>query len=1323
MAHYSSGAVSIEKRRFARQPTLQTARIRFGDGAAIPSEIRDYCQTGLYVAFLGDGTPDAALPALVGTAVQVEFAVADSAVFRCSGRVARVSPGGVGVFVAAMPEGALQALRSASVRLTQSDFSQGRARLSPQQAQALQLECTSLFRSFLNAVMQDFFQQAVERLGEAGQDEPSFLERSRYDYGAQELMQRRSRIEDDFFNAIRDRIQDVGPNTGASCGAPEANKLALIDEAEFEDWLNLSAVIRQVEGDIALPLDAFEQRYSRLVGLPVDRKNNPFGPEMIGRTFQVAIQGLDFSNPMRTVLYRTLGQAISGHATALYQQLNQTLASLQPVVPPKPAHEQARAEAKPKPKPAAEAETRSAERDTSKPDLAEIADILNTLYEQDQTGITSTPESAEYSLDRILASLNQSQRRAASAPGAPVARSLRPGTSHLGQGAVARPEVLHVVSRLQQTARQLVDRDGSSPQPAGAQGGRAVLPEASLRDLLTALDGLPLASQMASGMPSLAEQLDARIAASGGDARRLAPNHRQILDTTAGLFDRARADFVPSSDVESLVKRLERPLLKLALQDTNFPNLPDHPARQVLNLIEQYAVAADDKGRFFDAKLQRFLYLLVDRVCSRADDDPGIFETVRDSLEKVLLPILQIRRTRVARLQEASEGRERIRSARTRVNAVLEQRLAGREVPGMLLRLLDAGWRQYLVLLEMREGAQGEAWDAGLAVLDCLFAWLGPDAETSRTAEAAQALLGEIERTLATVNVDANLVAAFIDELGDRLADDASRSAPGSTMVLVPPGRLATLKGEGHATPAHRQLADRLRVGDWWDFSQDGSRVPMQLIWISQPPSNCTFANRSATSKTDLTLAELSRKIQSGHAKPGKDLDLPLIERSEQALFDDTYQSVVHQAMHDPVTGLLNRKGFLQRLGRMTMPDQTDRTHAVGIIEFDQFRMIVNTCGVEATEKLARSLVSEVRAHISPDAVLAAFRDDTLALLLPNCSREEGCSVVESLLDRMKDYPFQHGQHSYSIGFNIGITEFAPDRFSAVEAIRRADSACITAKSQGRNRMQVYEQASPQLQSQESLMDWAGRIDSFLKGSGLHLRCQQVMPIGLGNARLPYYEVLLGIEGEDGVEILPAHFIPAVERLQRAHEVDIWVIRNVFEWIAANKSDFASVGGFAINLSATSLSNPEVMRYLQAVLPVSDFPTDKIIFEITESAAIESYGAAQDFIREIRRYGCKFSLDDFGSGFTSYAHLKNLRTDTLKIDGSFVKDMLQNSGDFAMVKSMNDIGHSLGLLTVAEYVESPTTLEALREIGVDYVQGYAIHKPCRIDEILSAQAA
>ena len=1321
MAHSISRPGSKESRRYARRTTLQTAQIRFGDGVAIPSEIRDYCQTGLYVAFLGEGTPDAAIPALVGSPVRVEFGGLPGR-FKCSGSVAHVSPGGVGVFVAAMPAGALLALRTASSPLTRTEPARAGSGLGIQQTQALQTECTNLFRTFLGAVIQDFFQRSIERLSEADQDELSFLERSRFEYGAQELAQRRSQIEDDFFNAIRDRIQNIGPAADLASEKPSNSKLALVDEGEFEDWLNLSAVIKQVEGHIALELDVFEPRYSRLVGQSIDRKNNPFGPEMIGRTFQGAIQTLDFSNSMRTVLYKALGQALLGRIPDLYKQFNQTLEPLQPLVSAKPKQEVVRGN--PAPAPVEAARSPATGDDPPPSDLADLAESLNSLYKEGQAGGSQSAESAEYSLDRILATLNKSPQRGAAGHGVSDERSKSRVRGALD---AAQPDVLNVVDRLHQISRQLMSHDEPASGPSGAPGrGKNAGPEASLRELLVALDGLPLANRVAPGgpvLPPLADQVDARIASASGENRRLAQGHRRILDTTSNLFARAREDFVPSSDVESLVKRLERPLLKLALQDKDFPSQHNHPARQVLNLIEQYAVAADDKGKFFDAKLQRFLYLLVDRVCSRADDDPGVFELVRDSLERVLLPILQIRRTRVARLQEASEGQEGIRAARSRVNAALEARLAGREVPGMLLRLLDAGWRQYLVLLEMRQGAQGDEWDTALAVLDQLLVWLNPaQPEATRSSVGPLALLGEVERILKTVNVDTSLVAAFMDELGARLANDPGASLAGNEMVLVPPGKLArSNETSGDVLNSHRQLIDRLRVGDWWDFVVDDSRVPMQLIWISQPPASCAFANRSATSKQVLSLTELARRIRDERIKPGKDLDLPLIERSENALFDETYQDLMHQVMHDPLTGLLNRKGFMQRLSQMAVPDQEDKAHAVGIIEFDQFRLVYNTCGMEAAENLARSLANEVRAQIGPDAVLASFRDDTLALLLPNCSRSEGCPTVEKLLEQVKDYHFQHEQHSYSIGFNIGLSEYAPAKFDAAQTIRHADSACITAKSLGRNRIQVYERASPQLKSQESLMDWAGRIDALLKGDGLHLRCQQVMPIDADMPFLPYYEILLGIEGEDGLEISPAHFIPTVERLQRAHEVDIWVLRKVFAWIGDNPEDFASVGGFAINLSATSLSSPEVMRYLQDVLPNSGFPTGKITFEITETAAIGSYGAAQDFIREIRRYGCKFSLDDFGSGFTSYSHLKNLRTDSLKIDGSFVKEMLQNPNDYAMVKSMNDIGHSLGLRTVAEYVESPEILEALREIGVDYAQGYAVHKPCAIDEIVTGR--
>ncbi|HEY9097657.1 MAG TPA: DUF1631 family protein [Thiobacillus sp.] len=1157
--------------------------------------------------------------------------------------------------------------------------------------------------------------------------------RSRYDYAAQELAVHRARIEEEVLSTIRDRIQNIEsvkdvPDKPASRQTHTPDTLALVGEDEFEDWLNLSAVIKQIEENTAAPLYTFEQRYSRLLGMPISRKNNPFGPESMGRAFQRAIQVLDFTNALRAVVYKAWGQAISSRSADLYAQLNQTLAQLQPV-----KHKTAESPRSPQdtrhpgssPDTSDEAQTRlSGERATPP---SEWSDTLGGLLNPTQSGSQTGAAGEEYSLDRILSNLSQLQRRGGAEPISNMAVGRMPTDADSISGQqMEQATFLSVVRQLQQSVQHLSNKDALATaairEPAVATDTHP--PDASLNELKRVLDKLPLVSpagQDKQSIVTLSDQIDAHILSEKGEVRRLALPHRRILDATSELFARARADIVPSSDIEALVKRLERPLLKLALQDPHFPDKSDHPARQVVNLIEQFAVAADDGGKFFDAKLQRFLFLLVDRICNRADEDPGIYETVRDNLEKVLPPILQIRRTRIARMQEACEGRERIRSARLNVNHALEQKLAGREVPAMVLRLLDAGWRQYLVLLEMRQGGQGEAWVNALAVLDRLFTWLAPDEtlSVSRSAATAATLLSDIEHGLRTVNVDSNLLGVFVGELSACLTVETPQSSAPSSTVRVPPGRLSrSAAGVAELSIPHRQLASRLRVGDWWDLQVEDQRVPMQLIWNSQSDLTHAFSNRSATSKLEFTLADLSRQIQRGLAKPGRDLDLPVIERSENTLFDETYQDLMQQVLSDPITGLLNRKGFLQRLSLLGMPVQDDKTHAVGIIEFDQFRMIYNTCGVDAVETLARKLAHEAQSKIGNEAVLASFRDDTLAILLPNCNRAIGCEAIDLLLSQMKDYRFQHEQHSYSIGFNIGVAEFLPTHMSVTDAIRRADSACITAKAQGRNRMQIYEATSPQLQTQESLMVWAGRIDSFLNGQGLHLRCQQVMPLGVDDTSLPYYEILLGIEDENGDEINPMHFIPAVERLQRAHEIDIWVIRNVFAWIASHRDKFDALGGFAINLSATSLSSPEVIEFLKEVLPASDFPTRKITFEITETAAIGSYGAAQDFIRDIRRYGCKFALDDFGSGFTSYSHLKNLRTDSLKIDGSFVKDMLNNPGDYAMVKSMNDIAHSLGLKTVAEYVESPMILHALREIGVDFAQGYAVHKPCPIDDIL-----
>jgi diguanylate cyclase (GGDEF)-like protein len=393
------------------------------------------------------------------------------------------------------------------------------------------------------------------------------------------------------------------------------------------------------------------------------------------------------------------------------------------------------------------------------------------------------------------------------------------------------------------------------------------------------------------------------------------------------------------------------------------------------------------------------------------------------------------------------------------------------------------------------------------------------------------------------------------------------------------------------------------------------------------------------------------------------------------------------------------------------------------MLECDQFRVISSTCGIEALESLTRTLGERLQKALPKDCAAALFREDTFAVIMPNYSRASGLRTMSDLLASVADYHFAFEQHSYSIGVSAGVALFGSGQCSAAEVLRRVDAACLAARTGGRNRLQEYEPSSTELRAEESLLAWAGRADALLQSDALFLRAQMVMPIGPDAAELPYYEILLGIEPSFVNTGGPYDFILALERLGRSHEIDLWVLRQAFGWVSENRRVVDSIAGVSINLSVPSLRHPDIIRYLRQALSSSNFPAQKIVFEITETAAIRDFDAAERFIREIHRFGCAFALDDFGSGFTSYAHLKRLSTDTLKIDGSYIKDLLESTSDQAIVKSMTDIGHTLGMKVVAEWVETPAILEKLIEMGVDYAQGYAVHKPMRLSQLVAHSAA
>jgi len=1276
---------------------------------AVDCEISDFCPNGVYLAYAAATNLKLVIPPLVGSTVTVEFVQTPGQFaehYSLVGKVAHVSTAGIGLYAATIPANALQALQRAAD--TVPNLAPSSPELKPDELQSIRQACSDELQSFLDEVFKDFYLNVLEALTKA-REMAGFMQHAQFQDGIELLKGNRDPVQAAFKAEINRDIESVEKGSGKPVAAANTASLSLVDENSFENWLALSAEIHKVELEINLPLAKFERRYGRITATSIDRSNNPYAPEAISRSLESALRGLDFSDPVRAIIYKTLGEILAGLMPSFYERLNQIVA---PVLTQEQEH-RARAVGATLADtggPALHADSESLRLQT---EMNALADKLLRLYGAAKGGATGPDASPEYHLDHLLTAA--SQFPAGYGRSAPL-----DAEASVRSSAASDLNLSRITNWLSETYRQLpLHRSVPSLASELALIWQDRYPATGPQtELLSILDSLPvpLAANVSGSGVSIPDAIDSQLSRLG--AGPIAPYQRQALDTIGTLLNQASGEYTPASELDRLIKSLQRPLIRMALTDPAFLREESHPAREVVNLLDEYAIAADDNGKFFDTRLYNFLSLLVERIATRADQDPAIFGLALDHLARLLPPIKQSRRQRVVMHQQASEGKNRIRVARTRTYEVLEDRLTNREVPAIVLRLLDLGWRQYLTLLHMRQGEDGVGWREALDILAQLMDWLMPGfvADDDFTLKAT-ALMQTVERKLAGVSTEPQRLGAFLDELGELLLRPKT-DTPIARIKVEPgkPGRAEPVDPVSQGQDAG--MVGRLVIGDWWQLPIKGAEKPLQLIWLSDPPQFCTFTNRSATRKEELPLADLESYIRAGTAHIVADKGVPLFERTELAVLDDVFQGLARQVNHDPVTGLVNRKGFMQRLQQESVAGREGLLHTVAVIEFDQFRLVYANCGVEAGDELTRSLCTEIQALLRPGDVLSSFQNDTFGLLLPKQDRAMGLAMANHLLQRLKEYRFHHGTIQYNIGVNIGIAEYAPGLDAPSDILLHVDAACQTAKSIGRNRVEAYAATDTRHTAQESLQGWASRIDKLIEGDGLYLRCQQVSPTFDDSGLPSYFEILLGVRDEAGAEVSPLQFITAVERWNRSFDIDMWVLRQVFGWIRANRPAFDRTGGFSVNLSSQSLSHPDILAFLHGELAKADMPAGMISFEITETATINNFSAAQDFIRQIRRYGCKFALDDFGSGYASYSNLKNLHTDTLKIDGAFVGEMDQNPADYAMVKSMNEIGHSLGMKTVAEFVATPGILDKLREIGVDYVQGYVIHKPMPIDQLL-----
>lgn len=434
-------------------------------------------------------------------------------------------------------------------------------------------------------------------------------------------------------------------------------------------------------------------------------------------------------------------------------------------------------------------------------------------------------------------------------------------------------------------------------------------------------------------------------------------------------------------------------------------------------------------------------------------------------------------------------------------------------------------------------------------------------------------------------------------------------------------------------------------------------------------------------------------------------------------------QKISYQATHDMLTGLINRYEFENLLAQsITSAQQDNATHVLCFLDLDQFKIINDTCGHIAGDELLRQLGLLLAEHIKPQDTLARLGGDEFAILMTQCDLAQAEKTAQNILELIADFQFMWEKNIFSIGASIGLAEINSQTKNTTEILIRADSACYAAKDLGRNRIHIYHSEDELLAKRDGEFRWVNELKYALKENRFELYAQPIVSLS-DPSQKRIYEVLLRLRTRSGDIVPPGAFLPAAERYNLSNAIDRWVVDHTFAWMELHFQQLDDVDHLAINLSGASLGSITLLNHIMQQITLHNLPPSMIKFEITETAAISNLRDATLFIKTLSEFGCQFALDDFGSGLSSFAYLKNLPVCTLKIDGMFVKDILDDPIDEAMVKSINDIGHVMGMKTIAEFVENDAIRQRLQDMGVDFAQGYGIGKPAPINDILQSQRA
>ena len=1067
----------------------------------------------------------------------------------------------------------------------------------------------------------------------------------------------------------------------------EGGTLDLVDLNDFEDFLALERMVAIGEDLYRIPLEALQIRVAELAGTDPRLLRLPEHVAQLCRSLQQVLETFNVPHRMTPRIYDYFVTHFLRRLASFYSLLNKHLAT-----------------------------------GGVRPELeAEIHTGGSLLHKPDKPKIRPReprPPSIE----------SQSQSQPQSQPDAQFLPS---------QGAPAQPGASPAapVSRPQQLYSSVVEALNFKRE---AENGAAALQHGPVADAQTVVNALAQLQQSSETLQQIQRSgsMSDYLLAHAGDAQGLGAGsgisieNRNQLEMVDSLFNTIQSKLDVSKELKPALGNLQIPLARLALLEPHFFLDPEHPARSLVDKLAVLTNSANFPNRMLESRVEA----IIDNIVNNYDRDPGVFDQALAGVDRLAQQQAHAHARNVERVVKAQEGKEKLGSARNAVDAVVFETLPESGAPQILLDLIDNGWRDLMVLTHIKQGADSREWQEQLRTLDLLATWLtqqsqgdiDEDLVVERSMEV-EPFIDLLEQQVSTALPGNVSIQAVLGELRSILAGEAP-------VVMATEHRPGVASGEA-AIEARRKRIDKtsrlrrwvrrveeLATGSWLHYrDQAGQRHRMQLAWISEDRERFLFVNDRGQKVAELDKVQLARQLSRGTQPPAPADKLSVVDQSMYGTLEHVQRTLSFARNHDSLTRLINRETFIQQLGRTLRHAQQHRSqHAMLWINIDRF-----------------TLVNEVYDRISGDQVLLEFSrllaqlhgkktssarlaEDEFAVLLVDRDLEQARAIAEKIRSDIAESSVDIDGEKVSFTVSIGISTILDYSPGVDQVMANAREAMQQAKELGRNRVEQYRDSEDSVDSyRQEQRRSREALEEALESERFVLRAQPIAKTAVagGMPITRHYELLLAVRDNNGKLGSPQAFIDSAERYGFMTLVDRWVVREAFRWISSLMDAQKVVPNLAINLSGASVTDDAFLDYLFEQISEFGVGTNRLCFEITETGTIANLVKAADFVRAFRNIGCKFSIDDFGTGLASHNYLRELPVDYVKIDGSFITNIHQNRSDYAMAKSINDLAHFLGQETIAESVENAAIIEKLQEIGVDYLQGWGIGRPKPLEEV------